>query len=236
MKNELVKQAIMKKMESQQGMKDFKAKEDYKQKLKANDPGQMFLRNRMTQENPLDQMKLPESPDDAVEFPADTVETTPTGKLTTKETSGVDKNKWFINLVEKRRAAGQVIPEQTEKIIAKMKGVMPASHGYKQAPKEVEVSAATKKALAGLADYKTQQEALDEVESNQEAYELADVDTEYVKKRIKEILPLRYNPGSAGNWLGRGKKPAWKTKADGTSYVKSGGKWHLMPEDKEDAE
>lgn len=221
-KQEILKQAILSKMRSNQGMNDFKAKEDYKQQSKANDPSQTFLRNRMTQENPFDQMTLPETEDDSVEFPADKVGQTPQGKPVLKPMGQREQEAGFISQVEKRKAAGQKVSPYAEMLAQKMKLRQPKTAGYER-PATEKINEATQKALAGLASMKTQQEALNEIDANEEAYQLSGVDTAYVKKRIAEVLPSEYQPGKKGI-LGFGKKPERKKKG-GQWYEKKDNYW-----------
>lgn len=239
-KQEILKQAILSKIRSNQGMNDFKAKEEYKQKQKANDPAQIFMRNRATQENPLENMKLPENEGDAVEFPADKVSQKPDGKMTTKPMNRQEQNQMFLAKVEKTKAAGGKVSPYAEKIAEKMRSQMPKAAGYKRPAGEAksDTNAATQKVLEKLGKLALEKQltiddVIEDLDANEEAYKLQGVDTTYIKKKAGDILPDTYQKGKKG-FFGIGSKPDRKKKG-GVWYVKKDNYWE-PEETKEDDE
>lgn len=244
MKNELVKQAILKKVSSQQGMKDFKAREDYRQEQKANDPAEVFLRNRFQSEKPLDRTVLPTKKRPEAEFPADEVVQGRTGKLELKPLDENRKSQLFLKKLKDAEDAhksgkGKAPSKLAVAIGEKMKERMNRKLGYKQDQESVSGSkasksqgpnAATQKALRKLSEMAsektlTQREAFEELSANEDAYALAGVDVAYIQRQISSILPEEKRSGKKG-FFGMGSKPEMKKKG-GVWYKKVDNSWEL---------
>lgn len=250
-KQEIIKQQILSKMRSQQANQDFKAREDYRQQLKANDPAEVFLRNRFQAEKPLDRTVLPTKKRPEAEFPADEVVQGRTGKLELKPLDEDRKSQLFLQKLEKAKAdyaagkgkapsklALKIGERMTERVNRKLgykkdaeedfSGV--ASYETKKRSAKQGPNPATQKALKKLSEMAsegtlTQAEAMEELNSNEEAYALAGVDIGYVRSRISSILPEEKRKGSKG-FFGIGRKPEMKKKG-GVWYKKVDNSWQL---------
>jgi len=233
-------QALLKKREREAAQQDKIALAQAKQVMKYQSPEQQYLRRRAAEENPMMQMMIPEANQQfegggaEVQFPAEKITRDKKGMLEAKPTTETEKSNLFLNKLDEMIKSGRKPHPVAFKIAEKMKARINKKLGY-GSDSEYKPNSVTQKALQGLAQFQTQAEALAEVSSNETAYTLAGVDTDYIKKRIKEVLPEEFQqaeeriPGKKG-FLGIGKtadipgKPA-RRKKGGVWYEKRSSGW-----------
>lgn len=251
-KQELLMHAIKQKMASRQRQQDRQTREE------TLSPQQRFLRDRFRSQNPFAETSLPDA-EGNVNFPAEEVVQTSSGKYQTKPISEDKKSQlYFQRLSESEKAykegRGPKPSDLAYKIAGRMRERYNKRLGYQKdkeekiAPeKDYRVNAPTQKFLTALAqsvqdkDILSREDALEHLDKNILPLETEGADTDYIKRKIQALpFPSRYESQP------KKVRPFWPDKPERQmvgKFVgdrpatdqekKEGGKWYQKKKDKQ---
>ena len=235
----------------QDEIRKYQIKEQIKNQSKYQNPQQQMLQRRAREEDPMNDMIIPEAGQgdpsqgmSGVQFPADKPVQQADGTFKNEELDETAKSKLFLLKLEQMQAQGKTPHPVALKVAEQMKARLNKKLGYPSEKKdEAKVNKATKDMMEELAyaieSGAIQQQAdvdeyiTDALGVTEESSKMRGVDLEYVKSKANEILPEAYQTATEAQagvknsqlkFWDRG----WKVPpTEGTpERRKKGGKWY----------